>query len=158
MSSVVHTHAQVVTDASVEAVFDSATDSARFQQFFTGFGPIPGVVAVTWLTSPPAAGGRRSVKTVDGATIEETVIELARPHSHHYEIPGGFPAPFSWLVRSARAEWSFTTTPQGTSLRWDYSFKLTHPLALLVAAPLIKLFFKAAMQRCLNNISKSLRS
>ena len=158
MSLRVSTRASATTESNPEHVFDIATNSDRFPEFFRGFGPIPAVTRVTWLTQPPATGGRRAVETADGETIEEDVVALERPHTHRYRIPGGFPAPFSWLVRSAEGHWSFLAHGQTTTLHWDYSFELTHPLSWLITAPLVKICFRLAMQRCLNAMVKAAKA
>ena len=157
MSVSVSTQAFITIPCKPEAAFDTATDAARFAQFFKGYGPIPGIVSVKWLTSPAAAGGKRRVDTADGVSIEEQVLALDKPHTHRYRIAGGFAVPFCWLVRSAEAKWSFASHGQDTIVTWDYSFELTHPLSALITLPLVKLFFRGAMQRCLSEIAEAIR-
>ncbi|MEC9466198.1 MAG: SRPBCC family protein [Myxococcota bacterium] len=156
MSQVVVTQAIITIPCRTDIVFATATDATRFAQFFKGFGPIPGITSVKWLTHPPGAGGKREVLTADGHAIEEQVVALDKPHTHRYRIPGGFAAPFSWLVRSAEARWSFASHGPATIVTWDYTFELTHPLSALITVPLIKLFFRAAMQRCLKEIANAI--
>jgi hypothetical protein len=39
---------------------------------------------------------------------------------------------------------------------WDYAFTLTHALAWPIAAPLLHLFMRTAMQNCLDAMAREL--
>lgn len=132
--------------------FALACDATRFPAFFTGFGPIPAVLAID-VDGPLQVGTRRRVHSADGSVLDETVTAFEAPRRHAYRL-SGFRPPFAWLVRHADADWRFHPSPMGTDVEWTYRFEPTHPLAVLPARALLR-FMRAAMQRCLDAMSRA---
>ncbi len=131
--------------ASATDVFALVTDGARFP--FPGYGPISAIKAVV-LDAPLAVGSTRQIHNADGTVLTERITVLDPPFRHAYELTG-FSAPFSWLVRLGDADWTLQATEAGTMVRWRYDFSLTSPLVYPVCAPLLRIFMRRAMQRCL---------
>lgn len=132
--------------ASAADVFALITDGARFP--FPGYGPISAIKAVV-LDAPLAVGSTRQIHNADGTVLSERITALEAPVRHAYELTG-FSAPFSWLVRLGEADWTLQATESGTLVRWRYDFSLTSPWVYPVCAPLLKIFMRRAMERCLS--------
>ncbi|MGH8457736.1 MAG: SRPBCC family protein, partial [Nevskiales bacterium] len=54
-------------------------------------------------------------------------------------------------------DWRFTRDGSGTRIDWHYAFQLRSPLALLVVLPIVKIFFRRAMQDCLEAMAAELK-
>lgn len=144
------TNAEIIVPTGVERSFALATDSPRFPRYFKGRGPIPAVLKVEWHAGHrPEAGARRNIHNADGSVLVEEVLELTPPQCHRYRLLSGFKPPFSWMVAHADGSWQFTETGGHTHMRWDYAFVLRSPLAWPVVLPIVKVFFRGAMQDCL---------
>ncbi|MGD9582727.1 MAG: SRPBCC family protein [Lysobacterales bacterium] len=150
----IHCHARRDFAKSPEQVFALAIDSARFAPTFTGFGPIPAILAIH-PDGPMRLGAVRSVHNSDGSLLSECTDALDPPHRHDYRL-SGFRPPFSWLIASAQASWRISPLATGARVHWRYTFGLRSVLAWPVAKPLISVCMAAAMRRCLANMARLL--
>jgi hypothetical protein len=141
--------------ATRDAAFALTLDPVRFPATFRGYGPIPAIHHIT-LHAAPAVGATRELRNRDGSRPLERITALEPPSRHAYELTG-IAAPFSWLVRRGLADWRFAPHEGGTLVDWHYRFELTHPLAWIAAAPLLRAFMRPAMRRCLDAMSQALR-
>ena len=146
----VTTRAILEMNAPPEVVFDAAAmDYAGFAGVFPGYGLIPRIDQITLEAGDELREGSvRLIHNGDGSVLRERVDVLKRPEAHAYNLHG-FVFPFSLLVREAVGAWSFHARGTGTHVVWNYQFVLTSPLAWPLAAPIIKIFFRGAMARCL---------
>lgn len=140
--------------AAPEAVFALSLDPGRFPATFRGFGPIPAIRAIT-LHAAPAVGSTRELLNSDGSRPRERITALEPARRHAYVLTG-LRAPFSWLVRCGHADWTLAPSGVGTDVAWRYRFELTHPLAWPLAWLLLHGFMRAAMQRCLAAMARTL--
>ena len=140
--------------AEPAATFALALDPARFPATFRGYGPIPALRRITPQASP-AVGATRELENSDGSRPLETITALEPPRRHAYELARLAP-PFSWLVRRGLADWRFAPHEGGTLVDWHYRFELTHPLAAVVAGPLLRHAMLPAMRRCLDAMAEVL--
>lgn len=153
----VRTRASVMVAAAAEQAFALATDLPEFHRYFRGSGPIPAVQKVVWHPgAQPLPGARRDVHNSDGSVIVEELLELNPPERHRYRLLSGFKPPFSWMVEYAEGDWRFTRESGGTRIDWYYAFQLRSPLALPVVFPIVKIFFRRAMQDCLDTMAAEL--
>lgn len=143
----VHVSAQRIIRAPAAAVFALAVDPQRFPLTFRGFGPIPSIRSIS-LLEPLATGSTRRLDNSDGSRPVERITALDPPHRHAYVL-SGLSAPFSWLVRDAQAEWTFAPSATGVRVSWRYRFALTAIAAWPLAWPLLQVFMRGAMRRCL---------
>ncbi|MEP6941166.1 MAG: SRPBCC family protein [Rudaea sp.] len=149
-------HARRSIAASPEAVYALSLDCERFPALFTGFGPIPGLRRIS-LHGPLAVGATRDVEDNAGLVLRERIDALEPGLRHAYTLSGLHP-PLAWLAREGRADWRFVAANAGTRVDWSYDFALTTPLAWPLAAPLLRIFMRGAMQRCLDAMARSLES
>jgi hypothetical protein len=140
-------HAERVLPCPVDAAFALAVDPVRFPALFAGFGPIPALRRIE-LHAPLAPGATRSVHSSDGSQLTERVIVHQPPQRHAYVLDGLRP-PLRWQVRQGEADWRFTAVQGGTFVAWRYRFTLAHALVWPLAAPLLAVFMRGAMRRCL---------
>ena len=146
--------AQQTMPCAPAAAFALMVDPERFPATFVGYGPIPGIRAVT-LDGPLAVGATRRIHNDDGSILVETITALEAPTHHAYTL-GGFRPPFSWLVRRGEADWSLHAGPSSSRVCWRYRFDVTHAWAYPLAALLLRLFMARAMRRCLDNMARML--
>jgi hypothetical protein len=150
---IVSTDAAAKIRATPERVFDVANDLENIAQAFVGYGPIPGTVRAEVIGGGVLAQGTsRRVYTSDGHDVVEEMLVFDRASAVAYRLTG-ISAPFSLLVRFARADWKFTETPDGTDVHWNYAFTLTSPLAWPLAGPLLQVVFRRWMRGCLTAIA-----
>jgi len=149
-------HAQRSIAAPPEAVYALSLDAERFPALFAGFGPIPGLRRIS-LHGPVAVGSTRDVEDSAGVVLHERIDALEPGRRHAYTLSGMRP-PLAWLAREGRADWRFTPTGAGAQVDWFYDFALTGPLAWPIAAPLLRIFMRGAMQRCLDAMARTLES
>jgi uncharacterized protein YndB with AHSA1/START domain len=122
-------------------VFDLATSCEGFPRFLLRLGPIPAVVRAELVgASEPMAGGRRLIELGDGSRIEEEIVAFERPARHRYRWLSPPAPPFSWLVRSAEGDWTFTPVAAGTRVAWSYRFEARSAIAEVLARPVVLLF------------------
>ena len=121
---IVSTDAAAKIRATPERVFDVANDLENIAQAFVGYGPIPGTVRAEVIGGGVLAQGTsRRVYTSDGHDVVEEMLVFDRASAVAYRLTG-ISAPFSLLVRFARADWKFTETPDDTGAEDDPSARL----------------------------------
>ena len=140
--------------APAAAVFALALDSERFPATFSGCGPIPALRRITPL-APPAVGATRAVESSDGSQLTERITAFDPPRRHAYTLSGMRP-PLAWLVRTGNADWSFEESNGATLVTWRYAFELTGAVAAPLAWPLLHVFMRGAMRRCLAAMARVL--
>ncbi|MEW5847720.1 MAG: SRPBCC family protein [Myxococcota bacterium] len=149
----VTTWAEVDVSRPPGEVFDLATANETLPRVFHGRGPIPGIRAARVQDGGALREGCvRQVTNSDGSVVEERIVALRRPVTQQYELLSGFKPPFSWMVRSGGGRWTFTETPGGTHIRWEFHFVLTSPVFWPVARAVLSGPFRGAMQDCLHRI------
>ncbi|HZP64751.1 MAG TPA: SRPBCC family protein [Rudaea sp.] len=151
---IVHLHTERLMHAAPEAVYALSLDPVRFPATFAGFGPIPGLRRIT-PHGPPEVGATRDVEDLGGVVMCERIEALEPGRRHAYALSGLKP-PLSWLVREGRADWRFLPDAVGTRVTWSYAFELTSPVAAVLATPLLRVFMRGAMQRCLDVMATQL--
>ena len=140
---------------ALQEVWELVTDMERFPSFFGGFGPIPGVTQIEVLYDVPQKGEQRKVYSTDGGIVTEEIVTYSPPKEHRYRLIEGFAPPFSWMVRDAEGVWRLSEENEGTLVVWDYSFGIRSWLLIWLTAPLVWIFFRGAMQRCLDNMAQT---
>jgi uncharacterized protein YndB with AHSA1/START domain len=141
-------------NAPPATVFALALDAARFPATFRGCGPIPALRRIT-ANIPSAVGSTRTVESSDGSIMTERITAFDAPHRHAYTLSGLRP-PLAWLARGGDAEWTFASAGDGTRVSWRYAFTLTSAVAWPIAAPLLHIFMRGAMRRCLAAMARDL--
>lgn len=149
-------HSERIIRAAPQAVYALSLDTSRFPTLFAGFGPIPGLRRIT-LHAPAAVGATRDVEDLAGVVMRERIDALEAGRRHAYTLSGLQP-PLSWLVRTGAADWTFAPAGDGARVVWTYTFELTSPLAAPVAVPLLRIFMRGAMQRCLDAMGRELEA
>lgn len=139
---------------SIEAVFAAATTDARMVAAFDGVGPIPGIDRIENLGPELAVGLERIIHSSDGTGVRERVEVLEPPHRQAYTL-SDFKGPFRFLVRGARAEWTFTADGDHTDVHWHYTFETTSFLAWPIVRVLMP-FFARAQAKCLAALAEGL--
>lgn len=158
-----------------EAVFDYATLPSAASEFFRGYGPI---AAIRSIELPPGVAAApdvvRRITMADGSVLDETILVLDRPLRHRYRVTG-FKPPVSWLVEWGEGDWHFAPLGEpadeldgailgaherhvaplegGTSVRWQYRFRLRRAWTAPLAWLLLTLAMRPAMQRALRRIA-----
>jgi hypothetical protein len=137
-----------------EVAFAMATDPDRFPTFFTGFGPIPGIIGIR-LHSPLAVGSQRRVHSADGVILTERVTEHDPPVRHGYTLTG-FRAPMSWFINKGESMWTFAGHELGCRVVWAFEFSLNKRWLAPLSSIIVHVLMRRAMHRCLKNMARSL--
>jgi hypothetical protein len=91
-------------------------------RFYPRFGPIPAVFSVREQEGPwGTVGQTRKLLLSDGGYVVETITDVEPESYFAYEL-SSFQRGFKQLVDSARAEWFYIPQPEGTLVRWTYTF------------------------------------
>lgn len=149
------TQAAVDLAAPRDAVFDHVTADRAMETLFVGYGPIPRVLRAEMVGGRAMGEGAvRRVHMSDGSAVDEEIREHARPQRHRYRLVSGIKPPLALLVKWAEGDWKFLPAAGGaaTRIEWDYTFELTTPLVAPLALPVVHLFFRTAMERCLARV------
>lgn len=142
-----------VMGATVEQLFDYATDPRSVVEFFVGYGPIPAIRRLEMLEGAvPAVGARRRVVLADDSELLEEILVLDRPRHHVYRVTG-YRRPFSWLTSEGEGEWRFEPIATGARVAWHYRHELVSPWVRPLAALIVSRFMQLAMQRALQRIA-----
>jgi hypothetical protein len=142
--------------AAPAAVFALALDAQRFPATFAGCGPVPALRRIT-THGAPAVGNLREVTSSDGSQLIERITIFDPPQRHAYTLSNLRP-PLAWLVSTGDADWTFADADGATRVNWRYAFNLTSALAWPLAAPLLQVFMRAAMRRCLGAMARLLET
>jgi hypothetical protein len=100
-------------------------------------------------------GSLRRVENTDGSVLGERLEVIECPQRHAYTL-SGFRPPFSWLARSGAADWRLRRLAAGTEVCWCYRFTLSSVFAYPLCWPLLKIFMRCAMTRCLHEMARDL--
>ena len=152
----VDTSASIQVDCDCSAAFALMSDMRRFPSFFTGYGPIPHVVRCELVTAAPVdVGSKRLITNGDGSVLEE-IVQVHKPGKEQmYRIEKGFIAPFSLMIAAAQGHWFFEPAGNASQITWHYKFELKSVFFKPIAWVIVRVFFKRAMQRCLENMKKA---
>ncbi|MBG6107090.1 SRPBCC family protein [Frigoribacterium sp. CG_9.8] len=114
-------------------------------------GLLPAVVEVRDQTGDwDSAGQTRQLMLSDGGSVIERTTNVDRLEFFAYNLTD-FQRIFGVMVQSARAEWTFSKAPNGTLIRWRYTFYSTPGYGLPLAA-IIKFLWAPYMDRVLPGI------
>lgn len=155
----VSTKVNVVVAKPIEETFDRATNMAEFNTIFTGWGPISGNLRAEQLDKGrPKPGSRRRMIHKDGSATLEEIHQFSRPNTHRYRVVSGLPKTLGMLVDYGEAVWRFKSINGGTSVTWEYKFKVKNIAVVPGTTAMVKLPYHRAMQRCLNNLRNELEN
>jgi uncharacterized protein YndB with AHSA1/START domain len=132
-------------NAAPERVWALLT-SFDLMTLFTGFGPIPGIARVEWLTE----GGyrldaRRRVTNTDGSTHLEDIASF-EPGRLLVDRIHGFDSPMRFLARQAHDRFELQASGSGTRLVRRFTVELLSPLVAPVGL-LLQPMLRVAVRR-----------
>ena len=141
---------ELLAMASPERTWDIATMQTPVG-LYPKAGLLPAVVEVRDQTGDwDRAGQTRQLMLSDGGSVIEHTTNVDRLEFFAYNLTD-FQKIFGVMVASARAEWTFTQAPNGTLIRWRYTFHSTPGYGLPLAA-IIKFLWAPYMARVLPGI------
>jgi len=109
-------------------------------EVFHRWGPFPGVAAVEEQHGPWTTPGRsRRLRFTDGGTATETMTAFTPGVRFAYDLRG-FTDVFGRLVAGVRGEWTATADPNGSVVRWTWTFEPRRGARLLMAGVVVPLY------------------
>lgn len=139
-------------DASSDASIDDAfiySAPISLPLIFTGYGPLPAVVATDSQTGNwDAAGQTRTVILSDDSTAQEMLNSYKRPNQFSYTVDS-FTGLLRFLVESAYGTWHFTSAGDKTRISWTYTFTPKSALLLPVVSFIAKVLWRGYMRKAL---------
>lgn len=143
-----------VTELLAAAPLDTTWDVATMRTpvgLYPRYGLLPAVIEVRDQTGDwDAVGQSRRLMLSDGGSVIEHTAVVDRLEFFAYTL-SDFQKLFGALVEGARAEWTFSTAPNGTLIRWRYTFH-ARPGYGLVVAGIVRLLWGPYMRRVLPGI------
>ncbi|WP_101675038.1 SRPBCC family protein [Alloalcanivorax mobilis] len=126
-------------------------------RIFTGYGPLPAVVATDnqaggW----DAPGHSRRVRFSDGGSAREQLTDFQRPRSFAYQVDE-FTGVLGRLSDQARGRWRFLPADGGTVIDWRYEFHPRSSLARPLLWVVVRVFWQAYMNRVLDRACRDLQ-
>ncbi len=141
---------ELLATASLDRTWDVATMHTPVG-LYPKAGLLPAVVEVRDQTGDwDAVGQTRQLMLSDGGSVIEHTTNVDRLEFFAYNLTD-FQKVFGVMVESARAEWTFTPAPNGTLIRWRYTFHSKSGYGLPLAA-IIKFLWGPYMERVLPGI------
>jgi hypothetical protein len=138
---------QLIAHADLDTAWDIAT-LTNPTWFYAKFGPLPGVVDVSGQAGEwNAVGKTRTLSLSDGGSVVETLTDVARGDFFAYDL-SDFQGLFGRIVSGARAEWTFATIGDSTSINWKYTYTARPGFGLVVSA-IVRLLWSRYMKRTL---------
>ncbi|WP_158591603.1 SRPBCC family protein [Deinococcus cavernae] len=127
-------------------------------RIFTGWGPLPAVVATRDQTGGwNAAGQTRTVHLSDGSQAQEQLTGYAAPHSFTYTVTPNTGV-LSLLISNAEGKWWFFPLPGGgTEIWWRYELRPRTPWrwpVLLLVAVLWEQYMERALTLLVTEIER----
>jgi hypothetical protein len=142
--------AEAVAAAPIDVTWDIATMRTPVG-LYPKSGPLPAVIEVRDQSGDwDAAGQTRQLMLSDGGSVVEHTTDVDRFEFFAYNL-SDFQKLFGVIVEGARAEWTFSAAPNGTLIRWRYTFHARPGFGLLVAG-IVQLLWGPYMRRVLPGI------
>lgn len=151
----------VTASASTARVVAAALDSTWHVAtpltpvgFYPRAGVIPAVVAVHDQTGPwDAVGQTRRLELSDGSSVVESLVLVEPDQVFVYEL-SRFTGLLGHLVTGGRADWTYSSTPNGrTRVDWTYSF-FARPGRGLIVRGIVRFGWAPYMRRVLVGIAR----
>ncbi len=129
-----------IARASAEEAFDAIVP-VDLPKMFTGYGPLPAVIATREQTGDwDHVGATRTVDLADGSAAREEITAYERAHYFAYRV-SSFTSSLRALVNGARGEWWFSSaTDHRTDIYWRYTFEPRGPTRPIVALAVARLW------------------
>ena len=143
--------AEFTASASPSQTWSTATPLTPVG-FYPKSGLLPAVVEVRNQTGNwDSPGQTRQLMLSDGGWVIEQTTNIERFGFFAYNLTN-FQKVFGHLVEHARAEWTFTEVPGGTSIHWTYTFFPKSAAAKPVLAAIVRLLWGPYMRKVLPGI------
>ncbi len=108
----------------VEDAFERTLTTPLPQLFSRRYGALPAIKDASGADEPwgSEVGQTRTIRTADGGSMRETLLQVDRPHSFAYQI-GAIRGPMMVLAASAEGTWSFEPAGTGTRVTWSWTVR-----------------------------------
>lgn len=120
MSRAVHLSSTRVVAVPVTEAFDRLLPVRLSELFSSWFGPLPPVRHTVQEGAWGTPGQRRTVVFAGPGEVEETLLDVDRPHGFRYELNGPS-GPMGLLVTRVHGTWAVAGTPAGTRITWAWA-------------------------------------
>lgn len=118
--------------AELDEVFRCTLTTPLPQLFSRRYGVLPAITDVTGFTPPwGSVGQSRTIRTADGGSMRETLLQIDGPRSFSYQI-GSITGPMVALIASVEGTWSFEPAGTGTRVGWSWTIRAANGASALV--------------------------
>lgn len=143
---------EVTIPAGKEPVFDFVTAEDVLPKVLTGYGLLPAVVRTSGNTGPwDRPQSVRTVHLADGNTAREQVTAYTRPKYFAYRTSDVTFA-LRYIAKFAEGQWWFEDDPNGTKVRWTYTFHAKGWLTSMLLWMFTKTQWVGYMRVCIRNV------
>ncbi len=122
--------------------------------FCRRYGPIPPIAGTDQEGEWGAVGQERPIRTGDGGSMRERLVEVDPPHRFAYEITG-VTGPMKPLASRIEGSWSFDEVGTGCRITWRWTIHPASGVSAL-ALPAFGRFWNAYARRSLDHLEELL--
>lgn len=123
MASPLHLSSTRTYPVVVEDAFRRTLAWPLEELFHRRFGPIPPIAGTEQDGPWGTVGQERTIRTGDGGSMRERLVEVDPPHRFAYEITG-VTGPMKPLASRIEGSWAFAEVGTGCSITWSWTI---HP-------------------------------
>lgn len=107
-----------------EEAFERTLTTPLPQLFSRRYGVLPAIKDASGASEPwgSTPGQTRTIRTADGGSMRETLLQVDRPRSFAYQI-GAIKGPMMALAASVEGTWSFAPVGTGTMITWSWTVR-----------------------------------
>lgn len=109
---------------AIDETFERTLTTPLPDLFCRRYGVLPAIKAADGFTLPwaSAIGQTRTIRTSDGGSMRETLLQVDAPHSFSYQL-GSITGPMVALAASVEGTWSFEPVGTGTRVTWSWTVR-----------------------------------
>lgn len=140
MNRTVHLSRSGIVAVPAAQAFDRLLPIRLSELYSSWYGALPPVRHTVQDGVWGTPGQRRTLVFAGPGDVEQTLVEVDRPHGFRYELsaPTG---PLGLLVARVHGAWTVADTPAGTRLTWSWAVEPRHRAAA-AAMPVFAFFWR----------------
>lgn len=109
---------------AIEETFERTLTTPLQCLFSRRYGVLPAIKSADGFTDPwgSAVGQSRTIRTADGGSMRETLLQVDAPRSFAYQL-ASITGPMVALAASVEGRWSFEPVGTGTRVTWSWTVR-----------------------------------
>ncbi|MEO8750231.1 SRPBCC family protein [Dermatophilaceae bacterium Sec6.4] len=140
----------------LDETFQRTLTAPLSQLFSRRYGVLPVIRSTTGFIEPwgSAVGQSRTIRTADGGSMLETLLQVDAPRSFAYQL-GSITGPMVVLAASVEGTWSFEPVGTGTRVTWSWTVRAANGVGAL-ALPAFGRMWRGYARQALEELERAL--